>query len=328
MPVTAVLKDPEALTMTVVAEFAASRERVWEAYADPRQLERFWGWPEYPATFLRHDMYPGGQSVWFLQGPDGPTPHFVWHFVDVQPGRSFEARDGGMLDESGQPVEDGGPSRMVFEFADTETGCTVTTMTYFDSADALQRMIDMASDEELAGQVGRIDAVLADLRTFAADIPTHTQVLDATSARISRVIRGSVADVWRAHHEPELLKQWLLGPDGWEMPVCTAAEKPGDRYRREWAPLEGNDGQAFGFVGEVLESEPPHRAVVREWLIGMEEGPGVEFATTFTTVPAGTLLVHVMTCPDPQTLETMLATGMTDGMEASYRRLESTVLAG
>jgi uncharacterized protein YndB with AHSA1/START domain len=62
MPVVEIHKDPEALTMRVVAQFAAPVARVWAAYADPRQLERFWGPPERPATFVRHDFVVGGRS--------------------------------------------------------------------------------------------------------------------------------------------------------------------------------------------------------------------------------------------------------------------------
>ena len=57
MTVTAVRKDPDALTMTLTAEFEASPERVWDLWADPRQLERWWGPPTYPATFT--DPRPG-----------------------------------------------------------------------------------------------------------------------------------------------------------------------------------------------------------------------------------------------------------------------------
>ena len=62
MPITSVEKDPDALTMTVTAEFGVPLRRLWDAYADPRQLERFWGPPTYPATFVRHDFAEGGRS--------------------------------------------------------------------------------------------------------------------------------------------------------------------------------------------------------------------------------------------------------------------------
>ena len=74
MTVTAVRKDPEALTMTVDAEFDASPERVWQLWADPRQLERWWGPPTYPATFTAHDLAPGGRVEYHMTGPEGDQP--------------------------------------------------------------------------------------------------------------------------------------------------------------------------------------------------------------------------------------------------------------
>ena len=71
MTVLDVRRDPEALTITVTAEFAAPRDRVWQLYADPRQLERWWGPPEWPATFERHEIVPGGVATYYMTGPDG-----------------------------------------------------------------------------------------------------------------------------------------------------------------------------------------------------------------------------------------------------------------
>jgi uncharacterized protein YndB with AHSA1/START domain len=71
VPITSVTKDAAKLTLTVVAEFPVSQQRLWDAYADPRQLERFWGPPDFPATFTRHDMKVGGRSEYFMTGPEG-----------------------------------------------------------------------------------------------------------------------------------------------------------------------------------------------------------------------------------------------------------------
>ena len=71
MTVTAVRKDPQNLSMTLEAEFDASAERVWQLWADPRQLERFWEPPIWPATFTRHDMKVGGRGEYCLTGPKG-----------------------------------------------------------------------------------------------------------------------------------------------------------------------------------------------------------------------------------------------------------------
>ena len=60
MTVTSVQKDPEALTMTITSEYTADVKRVWQLWENPRQLERWWGPPTYPATFVDHDLEPGG----------------------------------------------------------------------------------------------------------------------------------------------------------------------------------------------------------------------------------------------------------------------------
>ena len=94
MTVTAVHKDPDALTMTLIAEFDASPERVWQLWADPRQLERWWGPPEYPATFTRHELTPGSRVEYYMTGPEGDTPMGYWTILDVEPPNHLRAVDG------------------------------------------------------------------------------------------------------------------------------------------------------------------------------------------------------------------------------------------
>ena len=81
MPIKTVTSDPEALTLTVVGEYSVPVERLWDAYADPRQLERFWGPEGWPATFTRHDMTPGGRSEYYMTGPDGTRARGWWRFL-------------------------------------------------------------------------------------------------------------------------------------------------------------------------------------------------------------------------------------------------------
>ena len=71
MPLTDATHDLESRTITITADFAAPVERVWQVYADPRQLERIWGPPSHPATFVDHDLTPGGRMNYFMTGPDG-----------------------------------------------------------------------------------------------------------------------------------------------------------------------------------------------------------------------------------------------------------------
>lgn len=323
MPITSMTSDPEKLTLTIVADYPVPLERLWEAYADPRQIERFWGPETWPATFTRHDMCVGGESHYYMTGPDGGTSRGYFKYLAVEPYKRFEVVDG-FVDEQGRANDAMPTMRMVYSFEATPTGSRFTGVTYFPSVEAMEELVKMGMIEGTKSAMSQIDAVLADLKTFAASRATDAQLLSDTQVRVSRVIRGSVDDVWRAHHTPELMQRWLLGPDGWTMPVCEIAKKVGQRYRYEWEAADGS--QRFGFEGELLESLPPHRAVTSEQMIGMD-GPGTRNEMTLTAVPGGTLLSIVITYPSKELRDQILETGMVGGMEQSYARLEREVLA-
>jgi uncharacterized protein YndB with AHSA1/START domain len=323
MPITSVTSDAAALTLTVVGDYPVPVERLWDAYADPRQLEKFWGPESWPATFTRHDMAVGGRSQYYMTGPDGSTSHGWWRFLRIEPGRRFEVEDG-FAHEDGRPNQAMPTMRMVFTFEPTPSGSRFVSVTRFPSVEAMERLVEMGMLEGLRSALGQLDHVLTDLASFAADRTTGAQILDDTRVRISRIVRGTVQEVWRAHHDAALLKRWLLGPDGWTMPVCEVASRVGDSFRYEWEAEDGS--HRFGFEGELLESEPPRRSVTSERMIGME-GPGTVNEMTLTPIEAGTLLTLVITYPSAEVRDAVLGTGMTDGMETSYARLEREVLA-
>ena len=323
MPVTSVEKDLDQLTITIVADFAAPVSRLWDAYSDPRQIERFWGPPTYPATFIRHDAAPGGRSVYRMTGPAGDQHYGCWEWTDVNAPTSFDVIDW-FADETGAPNTDLPATRMAFVFEETNEGSRLTTTSRFDSVDQLNQLVEMGMLEGTKEAMGQIDTVLADLAAFAADRSVEAQVLSDTQVRVSRVIRGTVAQVWHAHNDADLMKKWLLGPDGWTMPVCEIATNVGDTYRYVWEPEGGGEG--FGFTGELLENEPPYRAVTTEAMIGMDF-PGTLNELTLTTVEGGTLLSLLITYANADQRDAILATGMTDGMETSYARLEGLLEA-
>lgn len=323
MPITSVEKDLDALTMTVIADFAATRQRLWEAYTDPRQIEKFWGPVEWPATFTRHDVFVGGRSAYFMTGPDGERSAGFWEFLAVDDGTFFEVRDG-FADDAGEENADMPTMRMTFAFEATDAGSRLVTTTHFGSLEQLEQLLGMGMEEGMASAMGQIDEVLADLASFAAGRGTETRILSDTQVRFSRLIRGTVDQVWNAHHDPALLQQWMLGPDGWTMPVCEVSTDIGGAFRYEWEPVDSAaDGspERFGFEGELLESDPPRRAVTTERMIGME-GPGNRNELTFTPTHDGTLLSLVITFPSLELRDTILATGMVDGMEFGYARLD------
>jgi uncharacterized protein YndB with AHSA1/START domain len=328
MPITNVVKDPTALTMTVTAEFPVPLRRLWDAYADPRKLERFWGPPTWPAIFTRHDMASGGRSEYTMRGPDGVTSSGYWDFIAVQAPRGFEVRDG-FLGPDGKPNNDLPSMRMVFRFEETPAGSRVVTTTFFPSSEALAQLLNMGMEEGLKQAMGQMDAVLADLASFSANRGTEVQALSGTQVRISRVMSGSVQQIWRAHHEAELIQRWMLGPEGWSMTNCEVATQVGASYRYAWAPVPGGpaEGQpGFAFEGELVSSDPPTRAVTTERMVGIP-GPGTTNELTLTELQHGTLMSLLITYPSTDVRDLVLGTGMAEGMEASYARLESQVLA-
>lgn len=322
MPITSVEIDREAPSLTVRADVPVPVERLWDAYADPRVLERFWGPPTYPAVFTRHDMFADGRSEYAMTGPEGDVSAGYWVFRAVDPGRRIEVVDGFALPD-GTPNAELPTMGMALEFVATDAGSAVITTTHFTSAAALDELLAMGMDEGMRAAMGQMDAVLADDENFRADLPCTAQLLDATRVRVSRVVEGSLDDVWRTHNEAATLQRWLLGPDGWTMPVCDVAERVGAGYRYEWQQVDGD--QRFGFTGELLEAVPPRRAVTTENMIGMP-GPGTVNELTLTPLAAGTLVTTVITYPSTELRDIVLGTGMTDGMEASYARLERDVL--
>ncbi len=323
MPVTSVDKDLDRLTLTVVADFNAPLGRLWNAYVDPRQIERFWGPPTYPATFLRHDAATGGRSIYLMTGPEGDVHFGCWEWISVNAPESFEVADS-FANEKGEPNGELPTIRMTFAFEETENGSRLVMTSYFDSLDQLQQLVEMGMDEGTREAMAQIDTVLADLASFASDRAVEAQLLSDTQVRVARVIRGTIDQVWSAHTDAELLKKWLLGPDGWTMPVCQTAVHVGDSYRYEWEK-EGGGGR-FGFTGELLESEKPHRSVTTEAMIGMDF-PATLNELTLTPVEDGTLLSLIITYADIEQRDAVLATGMTEGMETSYARLEETLVA-
>ena len=125
--------------------------------------------------------------------------------------------------------------------------------------------------------------------------------------------------VFRAHTDPALIQQWMLGPEGWTMPVCINEAKPGGRIRFEWS-----DGQGGGFflTGETLVVEPYSRLVHVERMHLPDPTPDNHVETLFEPDGTGTLMTMRMTLPSADVRQQMLATGMEHGMEASYVRME------
>jgi uncharacterized protein YndB with AHSA1/START domain len=168
MTVTAVRKDPEKLTMTLDAEFDATPERVWQLWADPRQLERWWGPPTYPATFTAHNFRIGGRSEYYMTGPDGPTGITgYWEILDLDPPRSMKIEDGFVNDPT--PNELPGPGAMNVTIEPIGEGRTrMSIENVFPDTATMEQLLAMGQEEGMTEAVGQIDAILAEDATPAA----------------------------------------------------------------------------------------------------------------------------------------------------------------
>lgn len=156
MPLTSVTKDPARLTLTVIGDYAASQQRLWDAFADPRQLERFWGPPDFPATFTSHDFQVGGRAEYFLALPEGQRWHGSWRFTAIDPIRFFAASDG-----DDNAADDNMPAAMAFSFASTATGSRLTIVTAFSSLEAMEQTIP-GMEQGLRAAMPQLDALLAE----------------------------------------------------------------------------------------------------------------------------------------------------------------------
>jgi uncharacterized protein YndB with AHSA1/START domain len=321
MPVTSVTVDPEALTLTLIADVAATPERLWRAFTEPAQLERFWGPPGWPASFTRFDFTVGGIASYHMTGPRGELAHARWEFLVIDAPHRFEVLDT-FADENGDSVPDMPGMRATFAVEPTATGARLVSVSHFVSVEALEQMLAMGMREGFTMAISQLDAVLRDLRDYALGAGTQVEVLDDTHVRITRLIEGPRELVWRAHREPELLKTWLLGPDGWEMTIAEPGLAAGDTYRYAWAPVEGGEGQAFGFEGDTLVVDAPRRVVTTERMTGMP-GPSTLNDLTLYEEDGVTLLTLLIEYPDAATRDMILGTGMTEGMERSYQRLDA-----
>lgn len=160
MTVTKVHKDPEKLTMTMTVELDATIERAWQLWADPRQLERWWGPPTYPSTFVDHDLTPGAETTYYMTSPEGEKFHGWWEAVAVDPPRRLELIDG-FGDDTGKRNDDMPTGRMVVTLVERDGRTVMEITSHFPSLDAMNQLLEMGQEEGMVQALGQIEAILA-----------------------------------------------------------------------------------------------------------------------------------------------------------------------
>ncbi|MGN6201081.1 MAG: SRPBCC family protein [Solirubrobacterales bacterium] len=162
MPVTDVQKDVDALTMTITAEFDADAERLWELWADPRQLERWWSPPSHSSTFEEHELTPGARTTYFMTGPNGEKHHGRWLIEEVDPPHRLRLSDD-ETDDEGNPT-DGGPAAMTVTIAEAGGTATMSIQTQFTDRASMEQTIEMGFEQGMVETVNQIDPLLETAR--------------------------------------------------------------------------------------------------------------------------------------------------------------------
>lgn len=161
MTVTDVRKDTTALTMTIASEWDAPVARVWQLWADPRKLERWWGPPTFPATVVEHDLRPGGKVSYFMTGPEGEQHHGWWKVVAIEEPHRLDLQDG-FAEADGSHNDALPTTQFTVTFIELPTGATrMVIETHFPSHEAMEKMIEMGMEEGMSAAMGQIDAILA-----------------------------------------------------------------------------------------------------------------------------------------------------------------------
>jgi len=159
MTVISTNKDPDNLTLTIVADFDASPERVWDVWEYARQLERWWGPPTYPATFTRHEFEVGGESRYHMTGPDGHQPHGWWRINELDRPNRIEFSNG-LAGDDGEPIPGVEPMPTHVTFEQTEGYTRMTVVTRFLDAEQMNKMLEMGMEEGFGLAIGQIDSLL------------------------------------------------------------------------------------------------------------------------------------------------------------------------
>ena len=160
------------------------------------------------------------------------------------------------------------------------------------------------------------------MKPAEASLPSDTEVL------VKRSFDAPVKLVWRAYMEPDLMRRWCGVHPGWSMPVCEMDMRVGGKYRWRWRSDE--DGQEFGFTGEVLEVVPHVRIVHTQIYdpgdLGISMGSEPYIVTvTFQEASGITHMTTTIKFASKADRDDAFATGMTDGMEMSYKRLDGVL---
>lgn len=157
----------------------------------------------------------------------------------------------------------------------------------------------------------------------------QSQTLEITTPNdreivMTRTFNAERARVFRAFTEPELIKRWLLGPDGVSMPVCEVDLRPGGTFHYRWRFDE--NGAEFGLFGTFREVEAPARIVYREDHDEAGNAGDATITTTFVEQNGLTTVIVTQLYDSRELRDKAIESGQVEGTRMCFDRLADVVL--
>jgi uncharacterized protein YndB with AHSA1/START domain len=159
LTITSLDTDYDSLTITLIADFDAPIERVWDVWSDPRKLERWWGPPTDPATFETLDLTPGGEATYVMTGP-GRATRGGWRVTAVDPPTSLEFTDA-FADQDGMRIADMPLITVRVRLTERDGGTRMEMDLTFESREDMEKLMSTGIVEGLRQAAGQIDGLLA-----------------------------------------------------------------------------------------------------------------------------------------------------------------------
>ena len=226
---------------------------------------------EWPATFTRHDMAVGGESHYYMTGPDGTKAARLVPLPRRRAVRAFEVEDG-FADEHGAPNAEMPTMRMiVLASRRPPSGSRFTSVTQFPSIESMEQLVQMGMMEGMKSAMGQIDARARRPATLRRRSRHRRAAAERhAGARQPRHPRHRASRSGAHITNRRSCSAGCSAPTAGRCPSARWPTPVGERYRYEWESADGQ--QRFGFEGELLESAAPYRAVTTERMIGTD-GP-------------------------------------------------------
>lgn len=160
MSIKSVDTDYDNLAVTLIADFDAPIEQIWELWSDPRKLERWLGPPSHPATVEVHDLTPGAEVTFFMTGPGGDISWGTWRVMAADPPTSLEFTDA-FADPDGMPIAGTPVTTVAVQLTERDDGTRMEIRATFESRDDMATWVSMGTVDGLQQAVSQMDALLA-----------------------------------------------------------------------------------------------------------------------------------------------------------------------